>query len=105
MSTEGSWEAGVDGAKPGIVMKSNPQVGDTYRQEFLKGEAEDMGQVLSIDESVSIGWEVMKIVSRLRIGRLLSLKLSNTNFIVEKLETSYWNRKLPASPDKSRSLR
>ena len=29
VSTEGSWEAGVDGAKPGIVMKSNPQVGDT----------------------------------------------------------------------------
>jgi hypothetical protein len=55
VSTEGSWEAGVNGAKPGIVMKANPQVGDAYRQEFLKGEAEDMGQVLSIDESVSIG--------------------------------------------------
>ncbi len=55
VSTAGSWEAGVDGAKPGIVMKANAQVGDAYRQEFLKGEAEDMGEILSITESVSIG--------------------------------------------------
>ena len=54
VSTKGSWEAGVNGAKPGIVMKANPQVGDAYRQEFLKGEAEDMGQVLSLNEVVSI---------------------------------------------------
>jgi hypothetical protein len=44
VSTEGSWEAGVNGAKPGIIMKANPRVGDAYRQEFLKGEAEDMGK-------------------------------------------------------------
>lgn len=43
---EGSWTAGVDGAKPGIVMESAPQVGDVYRQEFLLGEAEDMAEVL-----------------------------------------------------------
>jgi hypothetical protein len=55
VSTDGSWEAGVNGAKPGIIMKANPQVKDAYRQEFLKEEAEDMGQVLSIDETVSIG--------------------------------------------------
>ncbi len=55
VSAEGSWEAGVNGAKPGIIMKADPQVGDTYRQEFLKGEAEDMGQVFSKDDSVSIG--------------------------------------------------
>jgi hypothetical protein len=56
VSTAGSWEAGVNGAKPGIVMKANPQVGDAHRMEFLKGEAEDMAQVLSIDEPVSIGF-------------------------------------------------
>jgi hypothetical protein len=37
-------------------MKANPQVGDAYRQEFLKGEAEDMGEVLALDDSVSIGF-------------------------------------------------
>lgn len=55
VSTEGSWEAGVDGAKPGIVMKGTRVVGDVYRQEFLEGEAEDMGEILSIDETVTIG--------------------------------------------------
>jgi hypothetical protein len=54
VSTKGSWEAGVNGAQPGIIMKADPQVGDAYRQEFLKGEAEDMGQVLGLSDSVSI---------------------------------------------------
>jgi hypothetical protein len=54
VSSEGSWEAGVDGAKPGIVMLGDPQVGDRYRQEYYEGEAEDFGQVLKLDESVDI---------------------------------------------------
>ena len=48
---EGSWKAGEDGAKAGIVMKASPQVGDVYRQEFLLGEAEDMGEVISVSET------------------------------------------------------
>ncbi len=48
VSTEGAWEAGVDGAKPGIVMLAGPLVGLTYRQEYYKGEAEDMAQVLAL---------------------------------------------------------
>ena len=52
---EGSWKAGVDGAKPGIVMGADPEVGDFYRQEFLLGEAEDMGEVVSRgDETVTV---------------------------------------------------
>ena len=50
----GSWEAGVDGALPGIVMLGDPQVGDKYRQEYYKGEAEDMGQVLKLGASVEV---------------------------------------------------
>ena len=49
----GAWVGGVDGALPGIWMKANPQVGDEYRQEYYKGEAEDMGRVDAIDESVT----------------------------------------------------
>jgi hypothetical protein len=45
---EGSFLAGVDGAKPGIIMKGTPAVGDVYRQEFALGEAEDAAEVLSI---------------------------------------------------------
>ncbi|QYJ16669.1 hypothetical protein Rxycam_02504 [Rubrobacter xylanophilus DSM 9941] len=51
VSTEGSWKAGVDGAKPGIVMQANPRVGDSYRQEYYRGHAEDMAEVLSTDAS------------------------------------------------------
>jgi hypothetical protein len=54
VGTEGSWEFGVDSAKPGIVMKADPQVGDSYRQEYLKGKAEDMGDVVSLNESVAV---------------------------------------------------
>ncbi|MGH9138372.1 MAG: hypothetical protein ACRD0G_15225 [Acidimicrobiales bacterium] len=56
-STEGSWEAGVDGALPGIVMPADPQVGDAYRQEYDVGEAEDLGEVvqLGVSESVPFG--------------------------------------------------
>lgn len=51
VSIEGSWKAGVDGAKPGIIMKASPMVGDVYRQEFFLGDAEDMGEVLSLTGS------------------------------------------------------
>lgn len=54
VNLEGSWEAGVDGASPGIVMPGTPMVGFVYRQEFLLGEAEDMGEVVSLDEEVSV---------------------------------------------------
>ena len=51
---EGSWQAGVDGAKPGVVMKAHPKVGDTYQQELAPGIAEDMATVLSLTESVCV---------------------------------------------------
>lgn len=47
VDTDGSFEAGVDGALPGIVMLADPQVGDAYRQEYYVGEAEDMGEVVA----------------------------------------------------------
>ena len=52
-STAGSWEAGVDGAQPGIIMLADPQVGDTYRQEFYAGEAEDLAEVTAISGEIS----------------------------------------------------
>ena len=54
VSTEGSWEAGVAGAKPGIVMEANPQIGDTYRQEYLPGVAEDMAKVTGLDVPITV---------------------------------------------------
>ena len=54
VSLEGSWEAGVDGAKPGIIMEANPKVGDVYRQEFSLGVAEDAAEVLATDAAASV---------------------------------------------------
>jgi hypothetical protein len=50
----GSFEAGVDGAQPGIIMPANPEVGMTYRQEYYEGEAEDKGEILSLDQQVAV---------------------------------------------------
>ena len=52
----GSWEWGVDGAQPGIIMWADPaaHLNEKYRQEYYAGKAEDMGQVLSVDESLTV---------------------------------------------------
>ena len=42
----GSWEAGVRGAQPGIMMEAHPKRGDAYRQEYYRGHAEDQAKVL-----------------------------------------------------------
>jgi len=48
----GAWIGGIDGAKPGIWMKANPKVGDEYKQEYYKGEAEDMGRIEALNVNV-----------------------------------------------------
>jgi hypothetical protein len=50
---DGSWKAGVDGARAGIIMEAKPRVGDTYRQEYYARHAEDLGRVLRTDATVS----------------------------------------------------
>jgi hypothetical protein len=54
VSTEGSWEAGVGGAKPGVIMQASPSVGQQYYQEFDLGNAEDEAIVLSLAASVEV---------------------------------------------------
>jgi hypothetical protein len=60
VSTEGSWEAGVDGAQPGVVMEGHPAVGEPYRQEYYAGKAEDMGQVAALADSVTVPYGSFK---------------------------------------------
>lgn len=61
---DGSWEAGVDGAQPGIVMYADPlaHIGETYRQEYYAGEAEDMGKVLGGVETLSVPFGIFENV-------------------------------------------
>jgi hypothetical protein len=53
-TTEGSWEAGVDGAMAGVIMPAHPRVGLSYRQEYYKGHAEDAARILSLDRRVRV---------------------------------------------------
>jgi hypothetical protein len=53
-NTSGSWMAGVHGAKPGVFMFAHPRVGQSARQEYYKGQAEDHFQVLRLNVSVRV---------------------------------------------------
>jgi hypothetical protein len=53
-TTAGSWEAGVDGALPGVIVPASPADDMTYRQEYYAGEAEDNGEVLAVGEQVEV---------------------------------------------------
>jgi hypothetical protein len=57
VSTQGAWAAGVDGARPGIVMQAHPEVGQAYRQESYEGEAEYLAEVIEtgLSKSIALG--------------------------------------------------
>ena len=54
ITKEGSWQAGVNGARPGIFMPARPQVGQSFKQESYKGHAEDYFRVTSLNASVRV---------------------------------------------------
>jgi len=54
---EGSWESGIGGAKPGIVMEAHPAVGDKYRNEYKKGVAEDWSDVVALNQSAVVPYD------------------------------------------------
>jgi hypothetical protein len=53
-NTKGSWETGVDGARPGLFMPAAPRPGESFRQEYLKGEAEDHFRVVALHAPVTV---------------------------------------------------
>lgn len=59
-STEGSWRTGRDGAKPGIFMPADPQVGDSFQQEDLPGQAEDHFAVMSRHGTIHTPYRVYR---------------------------------------------
>ena len=54
VDTSGSWEAGVNGAVSGVIMEANPQIPDSYRQEYLVGEAEDTAWIVGRGGSLKV---------------------------------------------------
>jgi hypothetical protein len=47
-STEGTWTAGVNGARPGIYMTAHPRIGQSWEQEYYKGHAQDQFKVIGV---------------------------------------------------------
>ncbi len=71
ISTEGSWEAGVDGAEAGIMMPAVPVPAVAYRQEYYKGHAEDQGWVVERNAQVTVPYgHLEKTVRTLEWSRL-----------------------------------
>jgi hypothetical protein len=69
--TSGSWQAGIDGAVPGIIMLADPQIPDAYRQELLTGEAEDTAWVVDRGTTVTVPYgKVKNVLTTLEATRL-----------------------------------
>jgi hypothetical protein len=51
-----SWQAGVDGAKPGRIMPGKPQdfLNKEFWQAYAPGKAEEKAQILSVNETVAV---------------------------------------------------
>lgn len=54
MRADDSWEAGVDGAGPGIIMLAHPRAGRVYRQEYYPPDALDQARVLGISAPITV---------------------------------------------------
>jgi hypothetical protein len=52
VSTQGSWEAGVNNARAGIFMPAQPKVGQFFKQEDAKNVAEDCTRIVDLNASV-----------------------------------------------------
>jgi hypothetical protein len=69
--TSGSWEAGVNGAQPGIIMEANPQIPDSYRQEYFAGQAEDTAWIVDRGETTTVPYgKVRNVLTTLEATRL-----------------------------------
>lgn len=69
VSTEGSFEAGVDGAQPGVIMPARPREGMKYRQEYYAGQAEDRGEIFALGQQAEVPFG--------HFGRVLMTKDTN----------------------------
>ena len=55
VDTSGSWEAGVHDGEPGIIMETNPQVPDAYRQEYSpRDEAQDTAWIVDTNATITV---------------------------------------------------
>lgn len=72
-SREGSWQAGVGGAVAGRIMPHHPRPTDAYRQELLRGSAEDQAWIVQRGFSTKVAYgTVHHVIRSLEWSRLES---------------------------------
>ena len=54
VSTDGSFHAGANGARPGVFMQATPETGRRFRQEWSPGQAEDTFKAVGLDARVAV---------------------------------------------------
>jgi hypothetical protein len=69
---EGGWRAGIGGALPGLIMPGTPLLGARFQQELALGVAEDRGEVVALEENVTIGGVTFERVLRILDTNALS---------------------------------
>jgi hypothetical protein len=82
VDTEGTWQAGVDGAAAGIFMPADPHVGDTFRQEYYPGHAEDHFRIIDMDASVSVPYASFDHAMRTREWTPLEPDVRDAKFYI-----------------------
>jgi len=115
-SMDGSWEAGVAGALPGIIMPAAPAIGDRYYQEYSVGIAEDQAEVLALGETTTVPGGAYTNVVRTKewsdlapgivehksyapgIGMILAVAVEGENERSELISVVISPKGLPATP-------
>jgi hypothetical protein len=82
-TTEGSWEAGVDGALPGIILPAHPEPGKTYREEYYAGQAEDGAEILSLKAHAKVPYGTFDHVLQTRNFTPIEPNLVEEKFYVQ----------------------
>jgi hypothetical protein len=85
---DGTFMAGVNGDKPGIIVKAHPTIGDFYRQEFSLGNAENFAQILSLTDSVMVPAETFHNCLKSQETTPLETDLLEDKFYAPGLEMS-----------------
>jgi hypothetical protein len=83
VDTEGTWMTGRDGAQAGIFMPAHPHVGDTFRQEYYPGHAEDHFRIMSLDASVTVPYGSFDHAMRTREWTPLEPDVRDAKFYVK----------------------
>jgi hypothetical protein len=95
-----SWEAGVDGARPGFIMPAQPKVGFDYYQEHAPGVALDSAKVTRVDLTLTVRGKVYHHVVLTREFTPLEPNVSDFKWYAPGvgmvLEREYTNGKLDA---------